>query len=221
MSGGALGVTLDAERLADMADRIGAVDSDITLAVRAAANHAARLAQRMGKARLNKGLSVSAETLRRRLKATTARGYRASGQVRFSSAQADANLRARARVWFGLNPVDPFNLSTPPVWASNRSTRSSGVTAGRYRWDGAFIGRRKKGNTGEAGSPAVFMRKGPKRLPIIRQFADINAESLAIITSEIFPLIADEFYRRFDLELVKAMEKRVAAEEYLANRGKR
>lgn len=221
MSGGALGVTLDAERLAAAADAIGAVDSDITLAVRAAANHAARLAQRMGKTRMNAGLSVSAETLRRRLKATTARGYRSTGQVRFSSARSDQELRARARVWFGINPVDPFNLTTPPVWSSDVRNRTTGVTAGRYRWDGAFIGRRKKGNTGEAGSPAVFMRKTEKNLPIVRQFADINAQALAIITSEIFPRVADEFYRRFDLELVKFMEKRVAAEEYLAKRGKR
>lgn len=211
MSGGVLGVSLNAQELAYIADRLGANDGNISWALRGAATHAARLAQRLGKAQLRSGLSISAETLRRRLKLSTAQGRRSDGTIRFSSAQSAHNLRARARVWFGLNPVDPFKLTTPPVWSSDIKTRTSGVTAGRYRWDGAFIARRRKGRSAEAGREAVFMRKGANRLPIVRQFAEINAKSLEVITGNIFPLVAPEFYRKFEQLLIIEMERSAGA----------
>lgn len=202
-----LDVHLEAGRIEAIADRLGATDGQIAFAVQAAANHAARLAQRMSLAKMNAGLGVSAAGLRRRLKATTANGVKADGSIRYSSGKAAARLRNRARVWWGLNPVDPFKLSVEPHMSSDIRSRTGGVTAGRYRWDGAFIARRKKGNTQTSGGLAVFKRRGKESLPIVRQFADIRAQALAIITSDIFPKIADQFYERFEKELLKELAR--------------
>lgn len=204
---GALDVMLSAEDLAAIVDRLGATEGMAAYALREAANHAARLAARRSRQPMSRGLEVSAATLRRRLKMSTARGLRRSGAVRYSSAQADQQLRARATVWFGFNPVDPFDLKAPVQWSSDPRTRSSGVSAGRYRWDGAFVAHRRKGASKEKGGLAVFMRKGRRRLPIIRQFADINAKGLEIISSAVFPGVAEEFYQRFEQVLNKEIER--------------
>ena len=203
-----LGVTLDPGRLEAIGARLGASNGQISYAIREAANHAARVAQRRGRAKMTAGLSVSLAALRRRIKRTTAQGVRASGKVRYSSSRSATNLREAALVWFGLNPVDPFDLSTPPVYSTDRATKQTGVQAGRYRWDGAFMGRRKRGSTGQRSDDlAVFMRRGKSRLPIVRQFADIDAKGFEIISGSLFPLIADEFYRRFEIVLTQELAR--------------
>ncbi len=201
-----LNVTVSASKIEDIADSLGANDFEIMWAIKDAANYAARRAQRIGAASLHDGLDVEAATLRRRLKLTAAQGVRRSGRVRYSSAKAAKVTQARARVWFGLNPIDPFELSTPPAPGSDVRTRSQGVIAGRYHWGNAFIAKGKVG-TGGAGRLFVFMRKRKSRLPLARQFADINAKALSIISSpEVFGKVEVDFYRRFESTLIKEIE---------------
>lgn len=190
---------LSAERIREIADQMAATDGQVAQAMRIAATFAAKLAQRYGGPKLTDATDVSSETLRRRLKIATAQGRRANGEIRFSSAKSAQELRVRARAWFGFNALRPEKDLHP---AANLRQDEVGVKAGRYRWDGAWIGRVGKGK-----SEGVWARAGKARLPIVRQFASIDSQAYATLTSAIFPHVSKAFYEKFESELAKIIER--------------
>ena len=190
--------TLDLRRLEAIAAEFGATDLAVRAAILLAANKAAVYAEKLSRTEMHREQGVSLGALRRRLRRFAATGTRADGRARYSRAQSEKALRRRAGVWFGLNPVDAMDLSP------KAKETKEGVRAGGKTFRGAFIAKDANGTL------RVFRRRYTKDvystkhgLPIDRVFSDVFDGSLALITTDIFPKVADVFYTEFERAVKK------------------
>lgn len=74
----------------------------------------------------------------------------------------------KGSVWVGLNPVSATKAGQP------RQTKV-GVSAGKYRFDGAFVAQ--FGSAPEN----VYRRKGRERMPVIKETIDIKEPGYKVI----------------------------------------
>jgi hypothetical protein len=202
--------TIDLKDLDRIIQGLHADEGAAAEAMSRAIDATAKMAQRLGQATQTRGLAFDLALARRRLRMIKTSAGRANhgGGGSFGSKRARVRrLRQSAKLWFGLNPVDPTDL-VPGVTGSD-----GGMVRGQHRTRlhagkgvdlpaDSFMGHGR--NSGKA---LVFRRKGAARLPVQAVKWSPEAAALNLITGDVWPKVREYFYRSFEHNLSRVLEE--------------
>jgi alanyl-tRNA synthetase len=169
-----LDIRIDASQLDRVALDFVATEKQAERALRSTLGKMAKWVKTRSVRGLASELKIPQRVVRRRVKTLKARKTAGGSQI---------------AIWYGQNPAAMIYL--------NARQNSTGVTAGAYTRNGAFIAK------GKGGGKQVFKRAGKARLPLVKQEVEIKPQSDDYLESNFIDSAAftAQFYKVFEHEM--------------------